>query len=60
MINGGVLGDIIMGGLFCVVWMLMFEVDVMIVMFGGNDFLCGFDFVVSKVNIVGIVEIVKV
>lgn len=59
MINVGVFGDIIVGGFSCVGWILFDDVDVMIVVLGGNDFLCGILFEVSCVNLDGIFKVVE-
>lgn len=57
LINAGVSGDTIAGGLARVEWTLTPEVDAMIVALGGNDYLRGFDPALSKANLDEILRI---
>lgn len=53
-VNAGVSGDTTAGGLSRVGWTLTPEVDAMMVILGGNDYLRGLDPAVSRANLDGI------
>lgn len=55
LINAGVSGDTTAGGLARIAWTLTPEVDGVVVILGGNDFLRGIDPDVSAANLEGIV-----
>ena len=58
--NAGVSGDTTAGGLARVDWTLTPEVDAVIVALGGNDLLRGIDPAVSRANLQGILEKLRV